>query len=130
MRDGVALPRSLKTIFTNLENDPAIEFSRPGNGDLTSWAKNGVLLLNTALTVEEGGGSHARHWKAFTDLVLRVINEECANVAFLAWGSDGIRKVSSIPIKEPPHRVIRSAHPAARGKTDEQRFKECHPLTL
>ncbi|MDQ1537076.1 MAG: uracil-DNA glycosylase [Actinomycetota bacterium] len=70
-----------------LENDPAIRISRPHNGDLTSWAKSGVLLLNTALTVEEGGGSHARRWKHFTDLVLQVINEDCAHVAFLLWGS-------------------------------------------
>src|SRR5450759_1800794 len=128
--NGVAIPRSLKTIYTNLENDPAIQISRPHNGDLTSWAKNGVLLLNTALTVEEGGpGSHARRWKHFTDLVLQVINEECAHVAFLLWGSHAIRKATSIPINEPPHKVIRSAHPAARGKTNEERFKDCHPFS-
>src|SRR5665647_3514617 len=128
--NGVAIPRSLKTIYTNLENDPAIQISRPHNGDLTSWAKNGVLLLNTALIVEEGGpGSHARRWKHFTDLVLQVINEECAHVAFLLWGSHAIRKATSIPINEPPHKVIRSAHPAARGKTNEERFKDCHPFS-
>ena len=128
--DGEAIPRSLRTIYTNLENDPAIQFSRPHNGDLTSWAKNGVLLLNTALTVEEGGpGSHARRWKHFTDLVLQVINEECAHVAFLLWGSPAIGKATSIPVKEPRHKVIRSAHPAAWGKTNEERFKDCHPFS-
>jgi uracil-DNA glycosylase len=128
--NGVDIPPSLKTIYTNLENDSAIEFSRPQNGDLTSWAKNGVLLLNTALTVEEGDpGSYARRWKHFTDLVLQVINEECAHVAFLLWGSPAIRQATSIPIKEPPHKVIRSAHPAAWGKTNEERFKVCHPFS-
>ena len=128
--NGVAIPRSLKTIYTNLENDPAIQFSRPDNGDLTSWAKNGVLLLNTALTVEEGSpGSHARRWKPFTDLVLQVINEERDYVAFLLWGSPAIRKATSIPINEPPHKVIRSAHPAAWGNTNEARFKDCRPFS-
>jgi uracil-DNA glycosylase len=127
--NGVAIPRSLKAICTNLENDPALNFSRPQNGDLTSWAKDGVLLLNTALTVEEGGRSHARRWKHFTDLVLQVINEECAHVAFLLWGSPAISQATSIPINEPPHRVIRSAHPAARGKTNEARFEDRHPFS-
>jgi uracil-DNA glycosylase len=127
--NGVAIPRSLKTIYTNLENDPAIQFGRPDSGDLTSWAENGVLLLNTALTVQEGGGSHARRWKHFTNLVLQVINEERDHVAFLLWGSPAIRKATSIPIKEPPHKVIRSAHPAARGKTNEAPFKVCHPFS-
>ena len=73
-----AIPRSLRTIFTNLEDDPAILIERPAHGDLTTWAKNGVLLLNTALTVEEGDpGSHSRRWGHFTDVVLQVLNEEC-----------------------------------------------------
>jgi len=126
----VAIPRSLKTIFTNLQNDPAIRMKRPLNGDLTPWAKEGVLLLNTALTVENGhAGSHARHWEQFTDLVLRVINEECAHVAFLLWGSKAIRKATSIPLNEPPHIVIRSAHPAAWGKTSERRFADGRPFS-
>jgi len=58
-----------------------------------------------------------------------VINEECAHVAFLLWGSPAIRQATSIPINEPPHKVIRSAHPAAWGKTNEARFKDCHPFS-
>lgn len=130
VRDGVALPRSLKTIFANLEADPALLIPKPLNGDLTAWAKNGVLLLNTGLTVEEGRpGSHARHWKRFTDLVLEVVNDERAHVAFLAWGSHAIRNVISIPIMQPPHAMIRSAHPASWGRTNERRFKDCHPFS-
>lgn len=128
--NGVAIPRSLKTIYTNLENDPAIQFSRPDNGDLTSWAKNGVLLLNTALTVEEHDpGSHARCWKPFTDVVLQVINEECAHVAFLLWGSPAIRQATSIPINESRHKVISSAHPAAWGRTNAAPFKDGHSFS-
>jgi uracil-DNA glycosylase len=127
---GVDILRSLKAIYTNLENDSALNFSRPENGDLTSWAKDGVLLLNTALTVEESRpGSHAPIWKHFTDLVLQVINEECAHVAFLLWGSPAIGKATAIPINDPPHKVIRSSHPAAWGKTKEKRFKDCHPFS-
>lgn len=127
---GQAIPRSLKTIFTNLEDDPAIQFSRPPHGDLTSWAKNGVLLLNTALTVEEGDpGSHARRWQYVTDLVLRVILQDREHVVFLLWGSPAIRKTSPITISEPPHKVIRSSHPAAWGKTKEKRFQDCHPFS-
>lgn len=61
--------------------------------------------------------------------MLQVINEECAHVAFLLWGSTAIRKATSVPINEPPHKVIRSAHPAAWGKTIEERFKDCHPFS-
>lgn len=126
----VAIPRSLKTIYTNLQSDPAIQMKPPLHGDLTAWGKQGVLLLNTALTVEDGrAGSHARHWEQFSDLVLRVVNEECAHVAFLLWGSKAIRKATSIPVNEPPHIVIRSAHPAVWGKTNERRFADCHPFS-
>ena len=74
-------------------------------------------------------GSHARRWKHFTDLVLQVINKERAHVAFLLWGSHAIRKAMSIPIDEPRHKVIRSAHPAAWAKTNEKPFKDCHPFS-
>ncbi|GAA3697200.1 uracil-DNA glycosylase [Terrabacter ginsenosidimutans] len=125
-----AIPRSLRTIYTNLQDDSAIQIERPLHGDLSAWAKNGVLLLNTALTVEDGHpGSHVRRWEHFTDLVLQVLNEDCDHVAFLLWGSKAIRKATSIPINEPPHRVIRSAHPAVWGKTRERRFIDCHPFT-
>ncbi|GAA2470888.1 uracil-DNA glycosylase [Terrabacter carboxydivorans] len=123
-------PRSLRAIYTNLRDDPANQIAQPLHGDLSAWAKNGVLLLNTALTVQDGHpGSHARRWEHFTDLVLRVLNEDCGHVAFLLWGSKAIRKATSIPIDEPPHTVIRSAHPAVWGKTKERRFMDCHPFS-
>ena len=62
--DPLPAPRSLKTVYRNLENDPRVHFTRPDSGDLTPWASNGVLLLNTALTVAQGDpGSHARRWE-------------------------------------------------------------------
>lgn len=124
--DGLALsvpaplsaPRSLRTIYRNLEGDPSLGSAKPLMGDLTPWATNGVLLLNTALTVSQGiPGSHARRWATFTDAVLQAVAEEREHVAFLLWGSHAIRKAASVPIQEPPHKMIRSAHPAARGRT-------------
>lgn len=127
---GKPTPRSLNTIYTNLEDDPEIQFSRPSHGNLTAWAENGVLLLNTALTVTEGDpGSHIRRWKHFTDLVLQVINDNCAHVAFLLWGVPAVRQATSIPIADPPHKVFRLAHPAARSNSHERRFKTCRPFS-
>lgn len=128
--EDVPIPRSLKAIYKNLEQDESLQFNRPPHGDLSAWADNGVLLLNIALTVEEGKpGSHVGRWKHFTDAVLRVVNEECTHVAFLLWGSQAIHKATSIPIHEPPHKMIRSSHPAAWGRTNERRFKDCRPFS-
>lgn len=61
---------------------------------------------------------------SFTDAVLKAIAAEQPHVAFLLWATHAIRKAASVPIEEPPHKVIRSSHPAARGKTKEPRFRE------
>lgn len=122
------VPRSLGTIFRNLERDPRVQ--RPESGDLTPWASNGVLLLNTALTVVQGHpGSHARNWMEFTDAVLRAIVAERPHVAFLLWGTHAIKKAASVSIHEPPHKVIRSSHPAAWGKSRERRFRDSFPFS-
>lgn len=97
----------------------------PGRFNLTPWANNGVLLLNTALTVEQGiPGSHAASWAKFAEAVLKAIVAERDHVAFLLWGAHAIRTAASVPIEEPPHEVIRTSHPAAWGKTNERRFSE------
>ncbi|MFC6706219.1 uracil-DNA glycosylase [Flexivirga alba] len=124
-------PRSLGAIYRNLEADPDLDFSRPADGDLSPWAKQGVLLLNTALTVEEGtagSAAHRKHWERFTDRVLQVVNEECDHVAFLLWGSDAIDKVKKAQIGE-RHKVIQSAHPAAWTSKKETLFKKSHPFS-
>jgi uracil-DNA glycosylase len=121
-------PRSLGAIHRNLKKDPRVQ--RPKSGDLTPWASNGVLLLNTALTVVQGDpGSHARNWMEFTDAVLRAIVAERPHVAFLLWGTHAIKKAASVPIDEPPHKVIRSSHPAAWGKSRERRFRDTFPFS-
>jgi len=124
------IPHSLRAIYSNLEKDPKIQLRRPITGDLTPWATNGVLLLNTALTVAEGDpGSHPHHWAHFTDLVLRAINEERTNVAFLLWGAHAMRKAASIPVDERAHLAVCSAHPAARGRTKVRRFRDAYPFS-
>lgn len=128
--DALPPPRSLKAIFRNLENDERVRFNTPAAGDLTPWAKNGVLLLNTALTVEQGApGSHAGSWNAFTDAVLKAIVAERPHVAFLLWGTHAIRTGASVPIEEPRHKVVRSSHPAAWGRTSELKFRDTSPFS-
>lgn len=122
--EGVDIPRSLNSIFRNLEADDAITFTRTNSGDLTHWAKEGVLLLNTALTVAENdAGSHKRHWKIFTDLVLKTIIDQQKHVVFLLWGNQAIERASVAGVTEPPHKLIRSAHPRG-GRSRQQRFKD------
>ena len=121
--EGVAIPRSLNNIFRNLEADDAIAFNRTNSGDLTRWASEGVLLLNTALTVaEDDAGSHKRYWKAFTDLVLKTIAHEQEHVVFLLWGNHAIERASMAGVVDPPHKIIKSAHPRG-GRTRQDRFK-------
>jgi len=128
----VPVPRSLSAVYRNLEGDadacPA--FVRPAHGDLSAWAKQGVFLLNTALTVEQGrAGSHKRRWREFTDLVLRVVSEERDHVAFLLWGAHAIDRVAAIGVPDPPHLVVRSAHPTSRGRTKQTRFRDSRPFS-
>lgn len=108
--DDQKLPPSLRNIFKELSDDLGIP--SPKKGDLTSWAKQGVLLLNTVLTVEAGkaGSHHNRGWEAFTDEVLKAVNRERNNVVFILWGSPAQKKASLID--ESRNLILRSAHPS------------------
>lgn len=108
--DDQKLPPSLRNIFKELSDDLGIP--SPKKGDLTSWAKQGVLLLNTVLTVEAGkaGSHHNRGWEAFTDEVLKAVNKEKKNVVFILWGSPAQKKASLID--ESRNLILRSAHPS------------------
>lgn len=111
VRPGVAVPPSLLNMYKELEQDiPG--FTRPNHGFLESWAKQGVLLLNTVLTVEAGKAhSHARFgWETFTDRVIAVINEQRENVVFLLWGSHAQKKGSIIDTQR--HHVLKAPHPS------------------
>lgn len=107
---GVTVPPSLQNIFAELERDLGI--TPAAHGCLESWAAQGVLLLNSVLTVERGrAGSHqGRGWEAFTDRVVRVLNERRIHLVFLLWGSHAQRKGSIVDRSR--HLVLSSPHPS------------------
>lgn len=104
------LPKSLKNIFKELENDLVVQI--PDNGNLLRWSNQGVLLLNATLTVREGKPeSHAnKGWEQFTDAVLQVLNKERKNIVYLLWGSKAQNKAKFINSSE--NLVLKSPHPS------------------
>lgn len=104
------LPPSLQNIYKEITSDLGVE-TLP-NGDLTAWAKQGVLLLNSVLTVEQGKpGSHAKKgWETFTDAVIKTISDKKEHVVFFLWGAYAQKKGEIIDRKK--HLVIESAHPS------------------
>ena len=112
---GVRLPPSLQNIFKEMRRDlgvPLPAFPQPG-GSLVPWAQNGVLLLNTCLTVEEGqAASHAgKGWEQLTDAVIRQVAEGPRPVVFMLWGSHAQSKRALIP-QDRGHLVLASNHPS------------------
>lgn len=110
VKEGVPFPPSLRNIFKELYDDLGI--APPKNGTLTPWAKQGVLLMNTALTVREGqANSHrGKGWEILTDEVVRKLNEREKPIAFILWGGNARAKKSLIT--NPVHRVFEAAHPS------------------
>ena len=111
VQQGIALPPSLLNIFKEIEQDLGIKMSRV-NGDLSRWAKQGVLLLNATLTVRANQpNSHSGiGWQRFTDAVIQQINEKKKNIVFILWGNFAKEKGNHIDEKK--HLVLRSAHPS------------------
>jgi uracil-DNA glycosylase len=111
---GIAPPPSLANIYKELEADLGIP--RPPHGDLTRWAEQGVLLLNTSLTVEAGkAASHAgRGWDAVTDAAVSAVADRDEPSVFVLWGSHAQAKAARIPalLGDTRHLVIRSPHPS------------------
>ena len=107
---GLRIPPSLRNIYKELEADCGI--SPPSHGDLTAWAENGVLLLNTVLTVRAGmANSHRKlGWETFTDAVIGALNSRKEPVAFLLWGASAREKKALIT--NPAHLVLEAAHPS------------------
>ena len=107
---GVAPPPSLQNIYKELAGDLGI--AHPGHGNLESWARQGVLLLNSCLTVEDGrAGSHqGKGWERFTDAVIAALNQEHEGLAFILWGRKAKDKGASIDRDR--HLVITSVHPS------------------
>lgn len=110
VKPGVVPPPSLINIFTELKSD--LDIVQPPHGCLIPWARQGVLLLNSVLTVECGkAGSHQhRGWEIFTDSVVAILNEQCEHLVFLLWGSYAWKKGAHLDEKK--HAVLRSAHPS------------------
>jgi len=111
-RDALKLPPSLRNIHAAMARDG---FTPPPHGDLTGWARQGVLLLNTALSVRESdANSHAKQWREFTDAVITTLSDRQRPVVFVLWGKAAQRKRDLID--EDRHEVVTAPHPAARGR--------------
>ncbi|OPX54864.1 Uracil-DNA glycosylase [Oceanospirillum multiglobuliferum] len=107
---GIKAPPSLVNIYKELQND--LNCQPVSHGCLTAWAKQGVLLLNSVLTVEQGNaGSHQKQgWETFTDRVIHLINEQQDSVVFILWGSYAQKKADFVDQNK--HLVLKSAHPS------------------
>ncbi len=110
VRKGVKLPPSLQNIYKEISNEYGYEMS--DNGDLTNWAKQGVLLLNTSLTVNEGlANSHKEYgWHTFTKKIVDICNKDLNNVVFMLWGRNA--QIVGKDIDKTKHLVLQSAHPS------------------
>lgn len=112
---GVEAPPSLKNIFKEIESDLGVRMS--GSPDLRPWAEQGVLLLNSVLTVRAGQpASHSKiGWQTFTDAVIKTISDRCEGVVFLLWGNYARSK--AVLVDKSRHHVLEAPHPSplARG---------------
>lgn len=128
VNDGIDFPPSLRNIFKELQSDVGKEI--PKSGNLTNWAKQGVLLLNATLTVRANqAGSHQnKGWEQFTDAVIHKINEQKQNVIFILWGNYAISKAKFIDQNK--HLVLSSVHPsplsASRGFFGNHHFSHAN----
>lgn len=110
VQKGIPTPPSLQNIYKELKQD--LGHNIPTSGELTKWAEQGVLLLNTCLTVEKGKPlSHqGKGWEQLTDKIIQVINNQSRPVVFLLWGSPAQRKESLIT--NPKHLILKAPHPS------------------
>lgn len=110
VQEGIKLPPSLKNIYKEIYDDLGVV--EPNSGDLTKWAKRGVLLLNSSLTVvKDSPNSHKDlGWYRFTDYIIKVLNAKEDPVVFILWGN--FAKSKSAFITNPKHLVLTSAHPS------------------
>ena len=110
VQKGVKQPPSLKNIFQEIQNDLGI--TPPSHGELTYWAKQGVLLLNAVLTVREGSpNSHKnKGLENLTDYIIKLLNDSDKNIVFLLWGNNARQKAKFIT--NPNHKILESVHPS------------------
>ena len=130
--DGVQWPPSLQNIFKEIEGD--LHRPAPATGSLRRWAEQGVLLLNSTLTVRaHQAASHAgQGWETFTDAVVRLLSDERENLVFLLWGSYAQHKGAIVDRQR--HLVLTSAHPsplsAYRGFFGNHHFSLCNDYLI
>ena len=128
VKKGIEPPPSLKNIFKEIQAELGI--APPDHGELTKWAKEGVLLLNAALTVRAGQANSHKNlgWETFTDRVIELVNQRETPVVFLLWGANARQKQSLIT--NPIHKILACAHPsplsAFNGFFGCGHFKECN----
>lgn len=132
VKKGVMPPPSLKNIFKELKAD--VGFTEKGHGELTSWANQGVLLLNTVLTVREGSpNSHkGLGWELFTDRVIAELNKKDTPIVFLLWGANAKNKAKIIT--NPLHKKLEAPHPsplsAYNGFFGCRHFSICNEILI
>ncbi len=107
---GIPTPPSLENIYKELKDD--LGYPIPKHGHLVKWAKEGVLLINTVLTVREGQPNTHKNlgWENFTDSIISILNKREKPMVFILWGANAIKKESNIDIEK--HLIIKSPHPS------------------
>jgi len=132
VNEGIDFPPSLRNIFKELNGDVGKPI--PSSGNLTNWAKQGVLLLNATLTVRahQAGSHQKKGWEEFTDAVIHRINELKDHVVFILWGSYAIRKGEFVDRNK--HLVLSSVHPsplsASRGYFGNKHFSKANDFLI
>jgi uracil-DNA glycosylase len=128
VQQGIKMPPSLRNIFKELESEYGIDLTR--TTDLTAWAEQGVLLLNSVLTVEKDkAGSHSKWgWEEFTNAAIQFISKESDHVVFILWGDYARKK--NVLIDHNKHAIIESPHPSPlssyRGFFGSKPFSKCN----
>lgn len=115
VKPGIQTPPSLRNIYKELNTD--IGCYIPNNGFLEDWAKQGVFLLNTVLTVRDGqANSHkGKGWEIFTDKIIELLNKRNEPIVFILWGRNAISK--EVLLTNPIHKIIKSVHPSPLSAT-------------
>ena len=125
VNDGVKIPPSLRNIFREINTDLDSVFI-PNSGNLESWAKQGILLLNATLTVRKGSPNSHKHlnWNLFTDAIIELISSKKENVVFLLWG--GFAQKKGAKIDRTKHLVLESGHPSPMSANQGKWFGNKH----
>lgn len=125
VNDGIKIPPSLRNIFREINDDFETVFF-PTSGNLESWAKQGVLLLNASLTVREDFPNSHKHlnWSIFTDTIIQKISDKKENIVFLLWGNFAQKK--GIKIDRNKHLVLESGHPSPMSANQGKWFGNKH----